>query len=51
MKFYLGMINNKEVVLARCGIGKVNSARTTQILIDKFDIEYIINVGVAGRTK
>lgn len=29
-------------------MGKVNSARTTQILIDKFEIEYIINVGVAG---
>ena len=26
----------------------MNSARTTQILIDKFEIEYIINVGVAG---
>lgn len=29
-------------------MGKVNSARTTQILIDNFDIKYVINVGVAG---
>ena len=45
---FLGKINNKEVVLVECGIGKVNAARTTQNLIDKFNIEYIINVGVAG---
>ena len=43
-----GKINEKEVLLVKCGVGKVNSARTTQILIDRFDIEYIINVGVAG---
>ena len=47
-KLYLGKINNKEVILVECGVGKVNSARTTQILIDKYDIEFIINVGVAG---
>ena len=28
--------------------GKVNSARTTQILIDNFKLDYIINIGVAG---
>lgn len=48
LKLYTGMINEKEVVLVKCGVGKVNSARTTQILIDTFEIEYIINVGVAG---
>jgi len=42
------MISNKEYILVRAGIGKVNAARTTQILIDKFDIEYIINLGSAG---
>lgn len=30
------------------GIGKVNAARATQVLIDKFEIDYILNVGVAG---
>lgn len=48
LKFYCGLINNKEVVLVKCGEGKVNSARATQMMIDIFDIEYIINVGVAG---
>lgn len=48
LRFNCGMIQEKEVVLVKCGVGKVNSARTTQILIDNFDVEYIINVGVAG---
>ena len=48
LDFYKGKINNKNYVLVKCGVGKVNAARTTQILIDKFDIESIINVGVAG---
>ena len=46
-----GTIENKNVILTKCGVGKVNSARTTQILIDKFNIDYIINVGVAGGLK
>lgn len=48
LKFNSGLIQEKEVVLVKCGVGKVNASRTTQILIDNFDIEYIINVGVAG---
>lgn len=48
LNFYKGEINNKNYVLVQCGVGKVNAARTTQILIDKFNLEYIINVGVAG---
>ncbi len=48
LQFYCGNINHKEVVLVKCGAGKVNSARATQMMIDTFEIEYIINVGVAG---
>ena len=46
--YYLGKLNQKEYILIKSGIGKVNAARVTQVLIDKFDIEYIINVGTAG---
>ncbi len=46
--FYIGKIGNKECIATLCGVGKVNSARTTQLLIDNFEIEYVINVGVAG---
>lgn len=48
LEIFCGNINQQEVVLVKCGVGKVNAARTTQILIDEFDIEYIVNVGVAG---
>ena len=34
--------------LVESGMGKVNAARTTQILIDKMNIDYVLNVGVAG---
>lgn len=48
MEFYLGEMDEQKIVLVRCGIGKVNAAVCTQILIDLFDVGYIINTGVAG---
>ena len=48
LEFTLGTIHTKNVVLVKCGVGKVNAARTTQIIIDNFDLEYVINVGTAG---
>ncbi len=48
LMFTEAVINNKEIILVKCGIGKVNAARTTQLLIDRYDPNYIIDVGVAG---
>lgn len=48
LKFYEGTINNKNIVLVESGVGKVNAARTTQVLIDNYKIDAIINVGSAG---
>lgn len=48
LEFVLGVINNVNIVLVKSGVGKVNAARTTQILIDNFDIDFILNVGSAG---
>lgn len=48
LKFFEGIISGKECVLVECGVGKVNAARTTQIMIDNYDIEYIVNIGTAG---
>ena len=48
LNFIKGKINNTEVVLVEAGVGKVNAARTTQILIDNFEVNYIINVGSAA---
>ena len=48
LTFCTGKINIKNIVLVKCGVGKVNAARTTQILTDKFNVKSIINVGSAG---
>lgn len=47
-KVYQGEFFDRKFVLIISGIGKVNSGMSTQILIDKFDIDCIINFGVAG---
>lgn len=39
---------NKELYIVKSGIGKVNSAATTQYLINKYNVEMIINSGCAG---
>lgn len=46
--FYEGKINESNIVVVKCGVGKVNAARTTQILIDTFNVKYVINIGSAG---
>lgn len=43
-----GIINGTDVVVAECGIGKVNAAMSTQIMIDRFSPSAIVNSGVAG---
>lgn len=45
---YEGIINGLKSILVQTGVGKVNAARTTQIIIDKYKVKYIINVGTAG---
>lgn len=46
--YYLGTLHGKKIVLSRCGVGKVNSAACAQILIDKFEVDCVINTGIAG---
>ncbi|MCI5509882.1 MAG: 5'-methylthioadenosine/adenosylhomocysteine nucleosidase [Candidatus Fimousia sp.] len=48
MEFYQGKLNGKDVVVVRSGIGKVNAAVCTQILADVFEVEAVINTGIAG---
>ena len=45
---FLGEFFNYNFVMIIAGIGKVNSALSTQLLLDKFSPELIINFGVAG---
>ena len=51
MEFCVGSLSGKEVVIVRSGIGKVNAAVCTQILVDRFDVGMVINTGVAGSLK
>ncbi|MEG2295270.1 MAG: 5'-methylthioadenosine/adenosylhomocysteine nucleosidase [Oscillospiraceae bacterium] len=46
--YYQGMLEGKEIILARCGIGKVNAASCSVTMIQLFKATKIINVGVAG---
>ncbi len=46
--FYKGLLNGKEIILTQSGIGKVNVAISTALLINEFKPAYIINTGSAG---
>ncbi len=48
MQFFEGTLGSAEVVIVKCGIGKVNAAICVQILADIFQVTHIINTGVAG---
>ncbi|MDP5273320.1 5'-methylthioadenosine/adenosylhomocysteine nucleosidase [Chengkuizengella axinellae] len=48
IRFYEGFFYDTEVVLCKSGVGKVNAAVCSQILIDHFEINAVIFTGVAG---
>lgn len=50
MTFHTGKLEGVDVIVLQCGVGKVNAARCTQMLIDFYSPELIINTGIAGGT-
>ena len=48
LKVTEGTIGSNEVFLCCSSIGKVNAAIATQLLVDKFAIDAMINTGIAG---
>ncbi|HHV26827.1 5'-methylthioadenosine/adenosylhomocysteine nucleosidase [Anaerosalibacter bizertensis] len=46
--YYIGRIEEKNVIVTCCGVGKVNAASCTQALIDNFNVDCIVNTGIAG---
>ena len=46
--FHEGKLDGNDVVIAKCGVGKVNAAICVQVMIDVFGVDRIINTGVAG---
>jgi adenosylhomocysteine nucleosidase len=47
-EFTFGEMHGTEVILLKSGIGKVNAAMSTTILLEKYKPDYIINTGSAG---
>ena len=45
---HVGKAYGKDVAVCVCGVGKVNAALGTQLLVSKFDAEKLFNFGVAG---
>lgn len=48
--YHTGKLHDTDVVVCRCGIGKVNAAVGTLTLIERFHPDLVINTGVAGGT-
>ena len=46
--FYQGSYKGRDCVVVKAGIGKVNAAMCTQLMIDNFKVDAIVNSGVAG---
>lgn len=51
MEFHKGVLEGLEVVAVRSGIGKVNAGICSQILVDRYQVNAIVNTGVAGSLK
>lgn len=48
IQFREGLFHGKPIVLCKSGVGKVNAAVTTQVLIDTYGVDAIVFTGVAG---
>ena len=48
LTFYQGQMGEHTIFLVRCGVCKVNAAIAAQALIDRFQVDLLINSGTAG---
>ncbi|RDV28983.1 5'-methylthioadenosine/adenosylhomocysteine nucleosidase [Alteromonas aestuariivivens] len=48
LTFYAGKLHDVEVVVVKCGIGKVAASVATTVMIDRFAPDFVINTGSAG---
>lgn len=46
--YRIGKIGSIQIILIQCGIGKVNAAMCSTLLIDRFNPDLVISTGVAG---
>lgn len=47
-EFFKGELYGKNIVLVECGIGKVNAALCSTLLIEAFNVDKVLFTGVAG---
>lgn len=48
IRYVAGSLHGRSVVVCKSGVGKVNAAICTQVLIDRFNADKVIFTGVAG---
>lgn len=48
LQYVEGSFGKERIVVVKCGIGKVNAALCAQYLLNHFNVELIINTGIAG---
>ncbi|WP_163528149.1 5'-methylthioadenosine/adenosylhomocysteine nucleosidase [Halobacillus ihumii] len=48
MTFYEGTLKGQHIVLVQSGIGKVNAAMASQLLVSHFHADKLINSGISG---
>jgi adenosylhomocysteine nucleosidase len=46
--FYKGKLNGQKIIVLKSGVGKVNAAYSTTVLLENFPIKKVIFIGVAG---
>ncbi|MBF0715170.1 5'-methylthioadenosine/adenosylhomocysteine nucleosidase [Gemelliphila palaticanis] len=51
VEFYEGLYENKNIVLMLSKPGKVNAAIATSILLNNYEVDYVINIGSCGALK
>lgn len=48
VEFVCGKLGDKDIVAAKCGVGKVFAAICAETMILKFNVDMMVNIGVAG---
>lgn len=51
VRYYIGTIQDKQVVVCFSGVGKTNAALTAMNMIINFGVDKIFNIGLAGACK
>lgn len=49
--FYEGSINKQKIIVSKSGVGKGAASMATTILLEHYDVDFVINIGTAGGLK